>query len=129
MISYARTDIGRARKINQDTVFASSEPIGILPNLFIVADGMGGHKAGEVASFMAASHIAYEFEHHNEFNDDACLDISDNDFTKKVSEKFYIENPITAVVPWCKLYKKVCFEKSLYNQAIQDRQTVFLKNI
>ena len=45
MISHARTDVGRARKINQDSVFASSEPIGVLPNLFIVADGMGGHKA------------------------------------------------------------------------------------
>lgn len=53
MISYARTDVGRARKINQDTVFASSEPIGMLPNLFIVADGMGGHKAGDYASRFA----------------------------------------------------------------------------
>ena len=50
MISYARTDVGRVRKINQDSVFASSEPIGMLPNLFIVADGMGGHKAGDFAS-------------------------------------------------------------------------------
>lgn len=50
MISYARTDTGRARKINQDCVYASSGPIGLLPNLLIVADGMGGHKAGDFAS-------------------------------------------------------------------------------
>lgn len=57
MISYARTDVGRARKINQDTVFASSGPIGMLPNLFIVADGMGGHKAGDFASRTAVEEL------------------------------------------------------------------------
>ena len=63
MISYARTDIGRARKINQDTVFASSEPIGILPNLFIVADGMGGHKAGDFASRYAVKELVQMAEY------------------------------------------------------------------
>lgn len=57
MISYARTDVGRARKINQDSVFASSEPIGQLPNLYIVADGMGGHKAGDYASRFAIEQL------------------------------------------------------------------------
>lgn len=48
--AYAITDIGRKRKLNQDYVFASQQPIGSLPNLFIVADGMGGHNAGDYAS-------------------------------------------------------------------------------
>ena len=63
MISYARTDVGRARKINQDYVFASSEPIGILPNLFIVADGMGGHKAGDYASRYAVNELVQMAEY------------------------------------------------------------------
>ncbi len=58
MISYARTDVGISRKINQDSVFATSEPIGMLPNLFVVADGMGGHKAGDYASRFAVEQIA-----------------------------------------------------------------------
>lgn len=57
MISYARTDTGRSRKMNQDSVFASSTPVGMLPNLFIVADGMGGHKAGDYASRFVVERI------------------------------------------------------------------------
>ena len=48
--SYAMTDIGRTRVVNQDYVFSCQEPVGNLPNLFIVADGMGGHQAGDFAS-------------------------------------------------------------------------------
>ena len=36
--------------MNQDYCFSSTTPIGKLPNLYIVCDGMGGHKAGEYAS-------------------------------------------------------------------------------
>ncbi len=51
MISaYALTDVGIARSMNQDYVFCTSKPVGKLPNLYIVADGMGGHKAGDLAS-------------------------------------------------------------------------------
>lgn len=44
------TDIGMRREMNQDYFYSSEEPVGSLPNLFIVADGMGGHNAGEFAS-------------------------------------------------------------------------------
>lgn len=47
---FGKTDIGAVRKMNQDYLFYSTEPVGVLPNLFIVADGMGGHKAGDYAS-------------------------------------------------------------------------------
>lgn len=51
--SVAMTDIGRKRKVNQDYVYASDQPVGNLPNLYIVADGMGGHRAGDLASSYA----------------------------------------------------------------------------
>lgn len=51
--AFGRTDVGLMRTINQDCIFVSTKPIGKLQNLFIVADGMGGHKAGDVASRMA----------------------------------------------------------------------------
>ena len=53
MKSYSVTDVGQKRQVNQDYVFASEEPVGNLPNLFVVADGMGGHKAGDFASSFA----------------------------------------------------------------------------
>ena len=50
MRSYYITDVGIKRKVNQDYVYCREEQIGYLPNLFIVADGMGGHNAGDFAS-------------------------------------------------------------------------------
>ena len=47
MKTYSITDTGILREMNQDYFFASDEPVGNLPNLYIVADGMGGHKAGD----------------------------------------------------------------------------------
>ena len=53
MIAAGFTDVGLSRKHNQDAIFVSTEEVGPLPNLFIVADGMGGHNAGDVASSRA----------------------------------------------------------------------------
>ncbi len=50
MKAFSITDIGMKRHMNQDYVFSSENAIGNFPNLFIVADGMGGHKAGDYAS-------------------------------------------------------------------------------
>ena len=55
MISYGKTDIGLVRSMNQDSIFFSDKDIGNLPNLYIVADGMGGHQAGDYASAHAVS--------------------------------------------------------------------------
>lgn len=46
----AHTDIGRVRDHNEDTLLAS-------PPVFAVADGMGGHEAGEVASSLAVATV------------------------------------------------------------------------
>lgn len=55
MNAYALTDVGRQRNTNQDYVYITGKPVGNLPNLYIVADGMGGHKAGDLASRFAVN--------------------------------------------------------------------------
>ena len=55
---YSMTDAGRRRDMNQDYVYGSDTAVGKLPNLFVVADGMGGHKAGDYASRVAVQVMA-----------------------------------------------------------------------
>ena len=74
---YTKTDIGRVRKINEDYMYASSAEDKL--KLFIIADGMGGYNAGEVASKLATE-TAREYIQKN--------------FEKRKSSKEEIENLI-----------------------------------
>ena len=62
--SFSVTDVGRKRKLNQDYVFASDVRVGGFPNLFMVADGMGGHRAGDFASKFTADTVVEELQRH-----------------------------------------------------------------
>ncbi len=62
----AISDVGRKRKGNEDSLFLNPEQ-----KLFVVADGMGGHAAGEVASKVAVDAV-------NEF---VCLTSGDEEIT------------------------------------------------
>ncbi|NNJ11625.1 serine/threonine-protein phosphatase [Chloroflexales bacterium ZM16-3] len=65
LAAMAARDIGRVREINQDSVFAMlttlpREGSDLSVGLFIVADGMGGHQGGEVASRLAIRTVVHQ---------------------------------------------------------------------
>lgn len=59
MISYYQTDPGKVRSHNEDSVNIIENGNG--EYLIVVADGMGGHKAGEVASSLAVNELSKRF--------------------------------------------------------------------
>ena len=62
MKTFSITDAGAIREMNQDFYFSSDTAVGNLPNLFIVADGMGGHRAGGHASSFAVERFVQLIE-------------------------------------------------------------------
>lgn len=66
--TFSMTDVGMKREVNQDYVYTSEKQVGNLPNLFIVADGMGGHNAGDYASRFTTECVISEIEKSREKN-------------------------------------------------------------
>ncbi len=73
MKGYGKSDIGKIRELNEDSFFVSNQPVGKLPNLYIVADGMGGYKGGEVASSSSIKYFCEYIENAN--GDEDVLDL------------------------------------------------------
>ena len=103
MIAIGKTDIGRARTVNQDNIFVSMSPVGCVPNVFVVADGMGGENAGDIASALAIKSFISALESH-ETNGE------------------YLDNIISAV---CTANSDV-YNKSNTSQAYSGMGTTFL---
>ncbi len=87
MKSYCITDVGQKRATNQDFVFRSDEAVGNLPNLFVVADGMGGHKAGDYASHYTVETLIGTIAEDKEKNPIKIIRKAIEKANKKVLEK------------------------------------------
>ncbi len=100
--TFSITDIGRKRRQNQDYVFSSERAIGNLPNLFIVADGMGGHKAGEYASKYTVETICNHIERSLEKDPvpilQKAIETANTQIRRRASEDVSLEGMGTTVV-------------------------------
>lgn len=99
----SKTDIGRKRVLNQDTVYSCNVPLGNLDNLFIVADGMGGHKAGDYASAYTVNAIEREVELNEDDKpikilNEAVICANEEVYTKAQAEEDFAGMGTTVVV-------------------------------
>jgi PPM family protein phosphatase len=81
---FAKSDIGNHREQNEDFYFVDD-----ITGLFIVADGMGGHKAGEIASKIAVESFADSFLDFLK-NNPAC--VADEHIKSALSDAFKYAN-------------------------------------
>lgn len=97
MKSFYLTDAGKVRNHNEDSVTIVKN--GNNETLMIVADGMGGHKAGEVASSIAVSHLGQRFSSlstvGNKMEASKWLYDSVNEINKLIID-YTVENPESA---------------------------------
>lgn len=92
MKTFSMTDIGRKREVNQDYVFATDETIGNLPNLLVVADGMGGHRAGDFASRFTVEVLAEEVQNCKETHPETILGNSIQAANERLLEEAETDN-------------------------------------
>ncbi len=118
MKAFSITDIGERRRINQDYVFCSDIAIGKLPNLFIVADGMGGHNAGDYASRFCVEYFKQRIEETNLISPiasiEAALKETNEMLRSKAQEQIELEGMGTTFVV------ATIFEKEMYVANIGD---------
>ena len=96
---FAKSDIGKARDMNQDSYYVSqpSETVG----LYIVADGMGGYNGGEIASKLAIISAKNYIE---------------NNFVKTEHSKEELQNLVKNAIEYANM---VVYEKSTEDKSLE----------
>lgn len=102
MKTFSITDVGMVRQVNQDYVYTTDNPLGPLPNLFVVADGMGGHQAGDYASKYTVEVIRRELKASQEEDVEKALvsaiKVANREIIKKASQNPHLKGMGTTVV-------------------------------
>lgn len=90
--SYAKTDIGMKRRINQDSFLQND-----MMQLYVVADGMGGHRGGEVASQLAVDIIQNFCQQHMALEGRELLDQAINMSCKEINRASKLQEELTGM--------------------------------
>ena len=107
--------------MNQDYVYASDQPVGNLKNLLIVADGMGGHNAGDLASRYTVQEMLAYIKESEEDRPVPLLSMAIHHANEQVLEKaesekeleksFINNNSSPGGSRSCRLWKRKCNRK------------------
>ena len=103
VIAYAKSDIGKAREMNQDAYYISDSSSEV--KLYLLADGMGGYKGGEIASSLAIKCTRSYIE---------------NNFKETPKDK---ENLIQLVASSMEYANMVIYEKAKENKELEGMGT------
>ncbi len=102
MKTFSITDVGMVRQVNQDYVYTTDRPLGSLKNLFVVADGMGGHQAGDYASKYTVEVLRRELKQSDEEDVERALvqaiKTANKEIIKKASSDTHLKGMGTTVV-------------------------------
>lgn len=103
MIAFAKTDVGKAREMNQDYYYISGPNEKI--QVYILADGMGGYNGGEIASKLATT---------------TALSYIQNNFESVPKEKEDILKLVKSAVEYANM---VVYEKASENKELEGMGT------
>lgn len=126
MQSCAQTDVGRFRTHNQDYIYSSSEPVGVLPNLFIVADGMGGHKAGDFASRFVVEQLIKHVEQAKTFPIIPILEEGIRDINRRLYSHSFNSDELSGM--GTTLVAATVEDSTLYVANVGDSRLYLLRN-
>ncbi len=109
--SFGKTDVGKKRELNEDSIGVMGEE-----GIYVVADGMGGHNAGEIASSIAVETITQFFK--------AAADDEDMTWPYKIDPALSLEvNKLTIAV---KFANRTIYRKQLDNKAYSGMGTTIV---
>ncbi len=126
MKTFSKTDIGMVREVNQDYVYVSDLPVGNLPNLFIVADGMGGHKAGEFASRFTVEVVKDELAKSTEEGPEATIRQAITSANQRLLETAKQDSKLEGM--GTTLVVATVIERTLYFANVGDSRLYLLNN-
>ena len=126
MKTFSKTDIGMVREVNQDYVYVSDLPVGKLPNLFIVADGMGGHKAGEFASRFTVEVVKDELAKSTEDSPEAVIRQAITSANQRLLETAKQDSKLEGM--GTTLVVATVIERTLYFANVGDSRLYLLNN-
>lgn len=126
MKTFSKTDIGMVREVNQDYVYVSDLPVGKLPNLFIVADGMGGHKAGEFASRFTVEVVKDELAKSTEDSPEAMIRQAITSANQRLLETAKQDSKLEGM--GTTLVVATVIERTLYFANVGDSRLYLLNN-